>query len=61
MRDAYVATLDEDHHATCSTDVTAGRGHGVFCNSLIIRYHFKQGVETQPFFGHVSTPCFINH
>ncbi len=32
MRDAYVATLDEDHHATCSTDVTAGRGHGAFHN-----------------------------
>ena len=39
----------------------AGRGHGVFCNSLIIRYHFKPGVETQPFFGHVSTPGFITH
>ena len=44
------ATLDEVHHATCSTDDTAGRGHGVFCNLLVIRYHFKHGVETQPFF-----------
>ena len=23
-----------------------GRGHGVFCNSLIIRYHFRYSVET---------------
>lgn len=39
----------------------AGRGHGVFCNLLIIRYHFYRGVETQLFFGHVSTPGFITH
>ena len=39
----------------------AGRVHVVFCNLLIIRYHFKPGVETQPFFGHVSTPGFITH
>lgn len=37
----------------------AGRGHRVFCNLLIIRYHFNRGVETQTFFGHVSTPGFI--
>ena len=39
----------------------AGRGHGVFCNLLVIRCHFKHGVEKQPFFGHVSTPRFITH
>ena len=39
----------------------AGRGHAQFCNSLIIKYHSEAGVETQTFFGHVSTPRFINH
>ena len=38
-----------------------GRGHGGFCKSLTIRYHFKRSVETQAFFGHVSTPYFITH
>lgn len=36
-------------------------GHGGFCKSLTIRYHFKRSVETQTFFGHVSTPHFITH
>lgn len=27
-----------------------GRGHGGFCKSLTIRYHFKRSVETQTFF-----------
>ena len=36
-------------------------GHGEFCKSLTIRYHFKRSVETQAFFGHVSTPYFIAH
>ena len=40
---------------------TAGRGHGSFCNCLIVRYYFNKRVETQAFFGHVSTPCFITH
>ena len=39
----------------------AGRGHGVFCNSLIIRYHFRYSVEMQAFFGRVSTLHFITH
>ena len=38
-----------------------GRGHGVFCNSLIIRYHFRYSVETQAFFGRVSTLHFITN
>ena len=37
----------------------AGRGHGAFRNSLIIRYHLNESVETQPFLGHVSTLCFV--
>ena len=37
------------------------RGHGGFCKSLTIRYHLRRSVETQAFFGHVSTPRFITH
>ena len=36
----------------------AGRSHGLFCNSLIIRYLLNSSVETQPFLGHVSTLHF---
>ena len=39
----------------------AGRGHGAFCNSLIIRYHFRYSVETLAFFGRVSTLHFITN
>ena len=39
----------------------SGRGHGYFCNLLIIRYHHNKGVETWPKKGCVSTPCFITH
>ena len=39
----------------------SGRGHGCFCNLLIIRYHNNEGVETWPKKGCVSTPCFITH
>ena len=39
----------------------SGRGHGRFCNLLIIRYHNNEGVETWPKNACVSTPCFITH
>lgn len=39
--------------------LVAGRGHGQIYNSLIIRYHLTQSVESQPFFGHNSTLLFI--
>ena len=39
----------------------SGRGHGCFCNLLIIRYHNNEGVETWPKNACVSTPCFITH
>lgn len=39
----------------------AGRSHGLLCNSLIIRYLLNSIVETQPLFGHVSTPHFITN
>ena len=47
----------------CKTPMWAleGRGHGVFCNSLIIRYHSRYSVETQAFFGRVSALYFITH
>ena len=41
--------------------ILAGRGHGCFCNLLIIRDHNNEGVETWPKNGCVSTPCFITH
>lgn len=39
----------------------AGRSHGLLCNSLIIRFLLNSIVETQPLFGHVSTPHFITN
>ena len=49
------------HHHGYLRSKLSGRGHGIFCNWLIIKYHFNSSVETQAFFGHVSTPCFITH
>lgn len=43
-----------------SADVElAGRGHGRFCKSLIIRWSFSMGVEMWTFFDCVSTVRFI--
>ena len=38
----------------------AGRGHAIFRNVVIIKYHFHKSVETQPKKVCVSTPCFYN-
>ena len=38
----------------------SGCGHGRIRNSLIIKYQFYKSVETQLFFGHVSTPLSYN-
>ena len=47
------------HHHDYLRNKLSGRGHGKIRNLLIIRYHFNRSVETQAFFGHVSTPRFI--
>ena len=52
----YVTSADRQPRRTWPA-----HGHGGFCKSLTIRYHFKRSVETQTFFGHVSTPHFITH
>ena len=49
------------HHHDYLRSKLSGRGHGIFCNWLIIKYHFNSSVETQAFFGHVSTSSFITH
>ena len=48
------------HHGYLRSKLT-GRGYGIVCNWLIIKYRFNSSVEMQAFFGHVSTPCFITH
>ena len=44
-----------------TAETLTGRGHGALCNSLIIRHYFRYSVETQAFFGRVSTLHFITH
>ena len=43
-------------------ETLTGRGHGCFCNLLIIRYHNNEGVETWPKNACVSTlllKCYL--
>ena len=42
-------------------ETLTGRGYGIFCNWLIIKYHFCKSVETRPIIVCVSTPHFITH
>lgn len=44
----------------CQHENRSGRGHSRIRNSLIIKYQFYKSVETQLFFGHVSTPSSYN-
>lgn len=43
-----------------SAFLVAGRGHGLICNSLIIKWYLDNSVEMQTFFGCESTPYFVS-